>query len=417
MDRSVPLLRNPRLNRLYAATLVSSVGDPFTLTVSLVLLYTATRSPLSIAGVYVTQMIASLGVGGLLAAAVDRLDRRRLIVRLELVRTVLVASLPFLTLKSVYLIYPVVLLTSSIETLVQPSRQAALTEIVEKEQVGAAVSLMNGAMSLGQAVGYAVAGVALAKLGDGRPLYFADAATFLAAAGLIATIGTMGGGIQTVRLRGGVGRAWAVRAARPLLLVASGTALCNAMLNPALLPLAYTLSSTGPAAYGIMQVCLILGLLAGSLAASWISTSHRLGALAGSLWVFGVGIAAVYLAPSLGPATVPLALAGFGNAIYAATNSAALLQAADDLRRGTVMAVRFTMTQIARAVGLGLGALVAGWLGAHHAFAVFGAYLLLLAAAYTAYLLLTNRRAQLAVAVAPSPAEEQGRTGADAVDG
>jgi predicted MFS family arabinose efflux permease len=416
MDRSVPLLRNPRLSRLYAATLVSSVGDPFSLTVSLVLLYTATRSPLSIAGVYVTQMVASLGVGGLLAAAVDRLDRRRLIVRLELVRTVLVASLPFLTLKSVFLIYPVVLLTSSIETLVQPSRQAALTELVEKEQVGGAVSLMNGAMSLGQAVGFAVAGVALAKLGDGRPLYFADAVTFLAAAGLIATIGRMGGGIQTVRLRGGVARAWAVRAARPLLLVASGTALCNAMLNPALLPLAYMLSSTGPAAYGIMQVCLILGLLGGSLAASWISANHRLAALAGSLWIFGVGVAAVYLAPSLGPATVPLALAGFGNAIYAATNSAALLQAADDLRRGTVMAVRFTLTQVARAAGLGLGAFVAGWLGAHHAFAVFGGYLLLLAAAYTAYLLLTNRRAQLAV-VAPAPAEEQGRAGADAVDG
>ncbi len=41
-----------RLGQLSLVVLTSSVGDPFTLTVSLVLLYGRTRSPLAIPGVY-----------------------------------------------------------------------------------------------------------------------------------------------------------------------------------------------------------------------------------------------------------------------------------------------------------------------------------------------------------------------------
>src|SRR5256885_16040722 len=81
-ERPIPLLRNARLTRLFAAVLVSSSGDPLSLTVSLVLVYTATRSSAAIAGIYAAQMLGVLLVGSTLATATDRLDRRRLIVRL-----------------------------------------------------------------------------------------------------------------------------------------------------------------------------------------------------------------------------------------------------------------------------------------------------------------------------------------------
>jgi MFS family permease len=391
MERPISVLGNARLTRLFAAVLVSSTGDPLSLTVSLVLVYTTTRSSAAIAGIYAAQMLGVLIVGSTLATATDRLDRRRLIVRLELVRFLLVASLPFASAVSVFWLYPAVCVLGGIEALVQPARQAGLTELVEPDKIGPAVSLMQGTQSLGQAIGFAVAGVALAHLGDGRPLYFADAVTFLAAAGIVATLGRLGGGIHVVKLGGGVRRAWAIPAARPLLALAGATALFAGMLNPSLLPLAYAFSRTGPTAYGLLQVSLILGLLAGSLVAARVPAPMRLAALAGALWLFGTSVLAVNEAPSLTLLLLPIALAGIASAGYAATNSAALLQVADPSTRGTIMTVRFTIGQVTLAAGLGAGAVATSLLGARHAFAAAGIGLLVEAAVFTTYLLLAGR--------------------------
>jgi MFS family permease len=399
MDRPHALLRNARLTRLYAAVLVSSIGDPFSLTVSLVLVYGATRSSVALAGVYGAQMLGVLTVGSALATAADRLDRRRMIVRLELLRFLLVASLPFATLASVFWLYPAVCVLGGIEALVQPARQAGLADLVEPDQVGPAVSLSQGVASLGQAIGFATAGAALARIADGRPLYFIDAVTFLAAAGVVATLSGLGGGVRMVRLGGGVRRVWAIRAARPLLLVAAATVLFNGMLNPSLLPLAYSFSRNGPGAYGALQVCLILGLLVGSLVAARVPASRRLAALAAALWLFGVAILLVNEMPSLLPLTLPIALSGAASAIYAATNSSALLQVADRYTRGTVMTVRFTISQVTKAVGLGAGALATSWLGPRHAFALIGVGLLVVATTYTAHLLVGGREEQPAPVV------------------
>src|ERR1700730_12363079 len=74
---------NTRMARLAAAVLISSVGDPFTQAVSLVLLYQATRAPLAIAAAFGAEMLGVLTVGGLIGAIAARVDRRRLLVRLE----------------------------------------------------------------------------------------------------------------------------------------------------------------------------------------------------------------------------------------------------------------------------------------------------------------------------------------------
>jgi predicted MFS family arabinose efflux permease len=398
MERPISLLRNARLTRLFAAVLVSSSGDPLSLTVSLVLVYTATRSSAALAGIYAAQMLGVFLVGSTLAATTDRLNRRRLIVRLELVRFLLVASLPFVSAVSVFWLYPAVCVLGGIEALVQPARQAGLTELVEPDQIGPAVSFMQVGVSLGQAIGFATAGFALAHLGNGRPLYLADAVTFLAAAGIVATLGDLGGGVRIVKLSGGVRRVWAIPAARPLLAVAGVTVFFNGMLNPSLLPLAYAFSRAGPTAYGVLQVALIVGLLVGSLVAARVPAPLRLTALAGALWLFGSSLLTINQVPALVPLLLPIALSGAASAVYAATNSAALLQVGGPLTRGTVMAVRFTIIQVTLAAGLGAGAVATSLLGARHTFAAAGVGVLVEAVVFTTYLLLAGRRAQLSQA-------------------
>lgn len=382
---------NPRMGRLTGAVLVSSVGNPFSQTVSLVLLFQATRSPLAVGAAFGVEMLAVLTVGLLIGAVADRVDRRRLIVRLEVARGVLVAVLPLLVTVSVFLLYPALFLLGAMQALVQPSRQAAIPELVGPGEVGAANSLLLTAVTVAEAAGFALAGTGLVYLKDPRPLYLADALTFLVAAALVATLGDMGGGIHTTRLRGAVPRAWSRPQLRPLLLVAVGAVLVIGMLNPSLLPLAYLLSTNGPSAFALLQVCLIGGAFCGSLAAGRISARRQIPALAAALWVFAAGVFAVGLSPSLGLAAAAIALSGIGNAVYSVTNNSALMETADSSTRGTVMSARFTLTQTAKALGLAGGSVLTTWLGAQVAFLTFGLGLTLLAGAYSAFLALRAR--------------------------
>jgi hypothetical protein len=308
------------------------------------------------------------------------------------VRCLLVAALPLVTRWSVFGLYPVLYVLGGIEALVQPARQAALPALARSGRIGRANALVVGAMAPGQVAGFAAAGVALARLADPRPLYWVDAATFAVSALLVATLGELGGGVSGVRLRGGFARAWAIRAARPLLVVAGGVVFFIGMLNPALLPLAYVLSpGRGPSVYSLLEVCLTAGLFAGSAVAGRIGARLRLPALASAVSVFGAAILAVGFSTALAPAAAAIALSGAGNAVYAVMNQTALLEAASDSgAHGTVMAARFAINQSGKALGLASGAAVTAIAGARGGFAVIGAGLLAVAAVYTLHHLLTR---------------------------
>lgn len=386
------LRQNGRMGRLAAAVLASSVGDPFSQVVSLVLLFQATHAPIAIAGAYGAEMVGVLTVGSLLGAATDRLDRRRLIVGLEVMRVLVVASLPVVTTVSVFLLYPALLVLAGVETLVQPSRQAAVPELVEPGEVGAANALIMTALTLAQAVGFAAAGVAMLRLSDPRPLYLIDAFTFAVACLLIASLGSLGGGIAEGRLRGGASRAWRVPGARPLLAVAAATVVFVGMLNPTLLPAAYALSSNGPTAYTLFQLCLITGGLAGSMVAGRVRRPSRMLAHGFALWIFGIGVLGVGLSQSFLVAGVAVAVSGLGNAMYSVTNTSALMEKATSTNRGTVMSARFTVTRTATAVGLAGGAAITSWLGPLRAFSSFGVGLLVVAGGFSAFWALQARR-------------------------
>jgi MFS family permease len=382
------VMHNSRMAKLAAAVLVSSAGDPFSQAVSLVLLYQATHAPLAIAAAFGAEMLGVLTVGGLIGSVADRVDRRRLIVRLEAIRFLIVLTLPLVTSMSVFLLYPILFLLASIEALVQPSRQAAIPELVSGRGVGAANSLLMAALTVGQAAGFAMAGVGLAHVSNPRLLYIVDAVTFAAACLLVSTLKGMGGGIMTTKLRGGVRRAWGVPRVRPLLVVTAATALFVGMLNPAILPAAYALSPNGPSAFTILQVCLIAGGLVGSVAAGRLGQRRRLMALATSLWIFGAAVFAVGASPSFILAGLAVAISGLGNAVYSVMNNSALMEAAAKTNRGTVMSARFTVGQATSGVGLAAGAVVTGWLGPLKAFNAFGLGLLLVASVYSAFLIM-----------------------------
>lgn len=369
--------QHPRFARLSWAAALSSVGDPLSLTLSQFLLYQATHSPFALAGIYVAQIGGALLVGFLLGAVSDRLDRRLLIVSLEVVRTILVALLPLATLLSPFTLYPALVVVGGIEAIVQPARLAGVPRLVAAEHLERANARIVLLVSLGQAAGFALAGLLIVSLPQPRLLFLVDALTFALAGALVLSVGSLGGGTRAARLSGGVLRALAVPSIRPHLVIAGTVTVAAMMLPPALLPLSYKLSSDGVTVYAWLQVLLIAGLTAGSLLA------HRTGAglrvLALSLWVFSVGALVAGLGHTFWVIGAGIVVSSVGNSLYFIANQSALLKAADDTFRGSVMSTRYTVTQSGRVIGLLAGAWITTLSSGSTTLAVIGLVLLAVA--------------------------------------
>jgi MFS family permease len=365
--------------RLSLAVAISSVGDPLSLTLSQFLLYRATHSPFALAGIYVVQIAAALLVGFLAGAITDRLDRRWLVVGLELARTVVVAVLPLATLVSPLTLYPALFVVGGIEAVVQPARLAGVPGLVGEQQVERANARLLLLLSLGQAAGFALAGILIAALPQPSLLFLVDAATFALAGGLVLTVGSLGGGVTAARLSGSVFRALATPAVRPHLVIAGCVTLGSMMLPPALLPLSYQLSSDGVIVYAWLQVMLIAGLTAGSLIA--YRTGAGLRVLTVSLWIFGAGALAAGLAHMFWITGPAMAASAVGNALYFIANQSALLRAAHESQRGSVMSSRYTVVQSTRVLGLLAGAAITALASGAATLVVIGVLLLVVAVA------------------------------------
>jgi hypothetical protein len=192
-------------------------------------------------------------------------------------------------------------------------------------------------------------------------------------------VGSLGGGAAAARLSGSVFRALATPAVRPHLVIAGCVTLGSMMLPPALLPLSYQLSRDGVMVYAWLQVMLIAGLTAGSLIA--YRTGAGLGVLAVSLWIFGAGALAAGVAHAFWITGLALAVSAVGNALYFIANQSALLRAAPEGQRGSVMSSRYTVVQSMRVLGLLAGAGMTAVASGGATLAVIGTLLLIVAVA------------------------------------
>ncbi|MDQ6898317.1 MAG: MFS transporter [Candidatus Dormibacteraeota bacterium] len=380
------LLQTPRFSRLTAAILVSSVGDPMTLTLTLVIAWRSLGA-IGIGLAYVCRVGATLAVGGLLGRAADRWDRRRLVVGLEALRCLALLLLPFAVPLSPLTIFPCLVVLGAAEAIVQSARQAAVPELVKDNQIETANSILLLALSTAQALGFALAGALLARWPQALWLFWLDAATFAVSGMLVATIPGLGGGIQLARLGSGLRVAFAVRPARALLIVAAIASVLIGSATPALLPLAYQFPGNGPSTYALLQIALIVGIVVGSLVAGRLASAWLRPAMALSFLIFATGCAALaglgsMRVPGLPPALVAVGVTGMANALYAVANASSIMRAADSVNRGTLLTARFVIAQAALLVGVAVGAVAVTLAGPHWTFAATATGMALLGVTY-----------------------------------
>jgi dTMP kinase len=177
------LLTHPSFSRLWRAMLVSSLGDwvGFVAVAALVARLGGQRlGGLAVAGVMLARLLPSVLFGPIAGVFADRFDRRMLMVRADIARGLMYASMPFLP--GLAYIFLVSFLIESLSLLWSPAKDASIPNLVPKGQLSNANSVglitTYGTLPLGASIYTALAGVAIG-LGHGIH-YFSNHPEFLA---------------------------------------------------------------------------------------------------------------------------------------------------------------------------------------------------------------------------------------------
>ena len=376
------LRTNPGFSSLVAATGISSLGDPLTQVAALIWIYYKTGDPRLVALGFIVQAVSTVIVTGLLGGIADRLPRRSLIVTLEIGRAAILLATPFLIYPTWQVIIPILFLVSCINAVVQPAKQAAIPSLVPASQVGKANAIIAATSMLAGAIGFGIAAAFLTSFRDpldGRWLFVGDAVTFVVAAIIVMGIPNLGGGSLSSRVSGALRRSWSIVEARPYLALSTLAAFLIPISFPALLALAYQLSTNGSQTYSALELVSSIGIFAGSLLVSRVTNIGSLRTVGAGLLLTGAFSIGISMSNNLWIVIALLLFASIGNPIYAVATQTALVQSADVSSRGSVMATRFGLAQTAGIVGLAAGGVITKYAGPGMGYAVLGVGLVILA--------------------------------------
>jgi MFS family permease len=180
----------PNFAKLWTASAISNVGDGVTLAAGPLLVASLTRDPALVAGAMFAQQLPWLLFSLISGAYVDRLDRRRLIVVVDVLRGVVIGGLALAVWNgaaTLPLVYAAVFLLGTGETLAVNASVALLPAVVPKEALSRANAWLGGVQIVGTQLLGPPFGAWLFVAAAALPFGF-DAATFLIAAVLIAAL-------------------------------------------------------------------------------------------------------------------------------------------------------------------------------------------------------------------------------------
>jgi len=174
--------QNPNFRRLWAAQIVSEIGDWFYSLAIYSLLLQLTGQARSVGLALVLQVIPQTLFGPLSGIVNDRIRRKRVMITTDLARVVIVSSMLLVRSQStVWLVYPLLFLESVMWAFFEPARTAVIPNITTDEDLIVANTLSSTTWSLNLVAGAALGGVALALLGRNAS-FVLNALSFLASA-------------------------------------------------------------------------------------------------------------------------------------------------------------------------------------------------------------------------------------------
>ena len=268
--------------RLWSASVMSELGDGASLVAYPWLASTLTRNPVLISATLVASRVPWLLFSLPAGILVDRMDRRILMVCVNVARAGLTAAIALLVLAdlmNIWLLCAGILLLGAGEVLSDIAAGAVLPSMVAHEQLERANGRLWSAQSAANGLLGPPLGGALLAIGIAVPIMF-DAGTFAVAAGLLLLL--------TGQFRGGNGNGGSARASTRLVdelhaglrFVWREPVLRTLFCTEAVLNTAATMAiatyvlyvrenlGLGGASYGVLMTAGAIGVIVGSLVAS-----------------------------------------------------------------------------------------------------------------------------------------------------
>ena len=173
--------RHPVFTVLWIATVISNIGTWMQNAAAGWLMTSLNPDPLIVSLVQVATALPMFLFALPAGALADILDRRRLLISVQIALTLVIASLGLLV--NVNLVTPWILLAFTFavgvgSALIAPSWQAIVPQLVPREHLSPAVALNGVGFNVSRAVGPALAGVIIGMLGLGAPFWI-NAASYL----------------------------------------------------------------------------------------------------------------------------------------------------------------------------------------------------------------------------------------------
>jgi MFS family permease len=166
--------RDRNIRWLYAGQLLSQIGDGVSKVALLWFVYAMTDSALKMTLIGVLQSLPPLLFGPIAGVYLDRVNKRRAMMVIDLVRTALLAAIPILyamDLLTLAWLYTLVFVTALFSMAFGPALNATLPLVVKKDQLTRINALMQSAMTMGQLLGPALSGILITAIGAQNALY------------------------------------------------------------------------------------------------------------------------------------------------------------------------------------------------------------------------------------------------------
>ena len=368
------LLRHNRDFRLlYAGTLISLGGDWFLTVALLDLVLQLTGSATLASLMLLCQTLPIFIVTPFAGHTVDRVDRRKLMIVVDLVRTA-ACLLPLLARTPALLpfAYAGVIIISIGSAYFEPASQAALPNIVETEALSAANVLMGSTWGTMLAVGAAIGGLVTMRFG--RDVSFiVDAISFLVSAMFL------------WRMRARFAEVREIEHEQPPLIESIRQTVRYARAHPRVLALLTSKGGFGMGA-GVIALVSVFGkevFRAGAFGIGFLFAARGLGALLGpfliraaskrdetqyrlialSVLLFGVGYAVLGIAKSLFIGAAAVFVAHIGGGAQWLTSTYGLQREVPDSIRGRVFAADYGLVTLTMSISSLLAGIASDRLG------------------------------------------------------
>jgi MFS family permease len=312
----------------------------------------------------------------------DRLDRRRLMIVCDIARTAICASFLFVGPDNLWLAYLLLVGLSVFAAVFDPASSAALPNVVDPDDLPTANALSGSLWGTMLAVGAALGGVVATVFGRDTA-FLVDAVSFAVSALLLwgvrrpfsaarvehdAHVGIVEATRETIRYARRDARVWALVSVKFGFGAAAGVLALIAVF-------AKEIFHAGDVGFGLLMASRGVGALIGPFLGHRLAgPGHRrlLAVIALALATFGVGYAALGIAPALAFAALAILVAHLGGGAQWVLSSYGLQRLVPDQIRGRIFAFDFALITLSLGVSSLVASSLADDIGARPAVMIVG---------------------------------------------